>query len=301
MTELSQKILEKYQVRKNKKQKDAFIAFLQSQLPELKIETYKGSNSKNLILGDPTSAKILVSAHYDTCAGMPIPNFITPLNPLLTIIYGILLIIPALLAVFFVNLHLTAVGSSFWVQYFISVALFLLLTGFTILGPSNPHTVNDNTSGVIALCELYQSLTEENRQMVALIFFDNEEKGLLGSGAYRKQHKNEIKNQLLINLDCISDGDHILLAVSKKARNTHLNELKVSFEETGNIKILLKKAEVVYYPSDQAGFPVSVAVAALKHKKVLGYYMDRIHTKRDTVMEEMNITLIKDSILKLIP
>ena len=76
--------------------------------------------------------------------------------------------------------------------------------------------------------------------------------------------------------------------------------IETAFKEDGEKKILLKKAEKVYYPSDQAKFPMSIAVAALKHKKLLGYYMDRIHTKRDTVMDERNIQLISDSITQLI-
>lgn len=297
MTEVSTKILETYQIRKNKKQKDAFISFLLSHFPELKVESYKRSRSKNLILGNPSQAKVLVSAHYDTCARMPIPNFITPLNPILSILYGFVLIVPIFLIVFAINYLLSSIINSFALKYWISFALIYYLT---ILGPANPHTVNDNTSGVIALCELYQSLTEADRQKVCLIFFDNEEKGLLGSAAYRKLHKEEIKNQLLINLDCVSDGDHILLAVSKDARKSYIPIIETAFKETGEKKILLKKAEKVYYPSDQAKFPQSIAVAALKNKKLLGYYMDRIHTKRDTVMDQRNIQLLSDSITQLI-
>lgn len=297
MTEISTKILETYQVRKNKKQKDAFISLLQSHFPELKVESYKGSRSKNLILGDPSQAKVLVSAHYDTCARMPIPNFITPLNPVLSILYGFVLVIPIFLIVFSINYLLSSVIDSFALKYWISFALIYYLT---ILGPANPHTVNDNTSGVISLCELYQSLTEEDRKKVCFVFFDNEEKGLLGSAAYRKLHKKEIQNQLLVNLDCVSDGDHILLAVSKGAWKSHMSIIETAFKDDGEKKILLKKAERVYYPSDQAKFPLSIAVAALKHKKLLGYYMDRIHTKRDTVMDERNIRLLCSSIMQLI-
>lgn len=300
MTEISQKILKHYQVRKSKKQKDTFIDFLQSNFPELTVETYKGSRSKNLILGDPVRAKILVSAHYDTCAWMPVPNFITPLNPLLTVIYSIALLIPIFMIEFILNLILSLMAAPYLVLFIFSLILLYAMLGLMILGPANTHTANDNTSGVIGLCELYQSLTAEQRKNVCIIFFDNEEKGLLGSGTYRKKHKKAIKNQLLINLDCISDGDHFLLAITKKARNSYLSEIKESFQNNGSKTILLKKAEYVYYPSDQAGFPLSIAIAALKHKKLIGYYMDRIHTNRDTIMDERNIELLQTSICNLI-
>lgn len=297
MTEISNTILEKYQIRKSKKQKNAFIAFLQSIFPELKFEHHKGSGSKNLILGDPNRAKILISAHYDTCAQLPIPNFVTPLRPVISISYGFLIIIPICLLVLIVNILLTPHINSYSLRYWLSFALIYYIT---ILGPANKHTVNDNTSGVITLCELYQRLTTEEKEQVCLIFFDNEEKGLLGSAAYRKQHKQQIKNQLLINLDCVSDGDNILLAVSEKARLKYLSAIKKTFSETKSKKMLVRNLEKVYYPSDQAKFPLSVAIAALKFKKFPGYYMDRIHTKRDTVLDKENIALLLECIQKLI-
>jgi 2-keto-myo-inositol isomerase len=66
------------------------------------------------------------------------------------------------------------------------------------------------------------------------------------------------------------------------------------------IGAMLENLKKVYYPSDQAGFPVAIAVAALKHKKGIGYYMDRIHTSKDTQFDTLNITLLCDSILRFL-
>ena len=41
--------------------------------------------------------------------------------------------------------------------------------------------------------------------------------------------------------------------------------------------------------SDQAGFPLSAAVAAMKKLPLLGLYLDRIHTGRDRIFDERNI------------
>ena len=297
MTDISNTILEKYQIRKSKKQKNAFINFLQTAFPELTIEGHKWSGSQNLILGDPNHAKILISAHYDTCAQLPIPNFVTPLRPAISIMYSFLIIIPICLLILILNILLTPHINSYSLRYWLCFALIYYIT---ILGPPNKHTVNDNTSGVITLCELYQHLTTEEKEQVCLIFFDNEEKGLLGSTAFRKQHKQQIKNQLLINLDCVSDGDNILLAVSEKARSKYLPVIQKTFVNTESKRMLVRNLEKVYYPSDQAKFPICVAIAALKFKKFPGYYMDRIHTKRDTVLDKENIALLQDCIQKLI-
>ena len=78
LTELSRKILEDYQVRKTKKQKQAFIELLQTYIPGLQVQKMGIPKSQNLVIGDPKTAKVLLSAHYDTCAQLPFPNFITP-------------------------------------------------------------------------------------------------------------------------------------------------------------------------------------------------------------------------------
>ena len=44
-----------------------------------------------------------------------------------------------------------------------------------------------------------------------------------------------------------------------------------------------------FYPSDQAAFKKTVAVAALKKAPVIGLYMDKIHTPKDTAFDERNI------------
>ena len=78
MTELSREILENYQVRKTKKQKNAFIAFMQAHISHMQVQEMGFPKSRNLVIGDPESAKVILGAHYDTCARLPYPNFITP-------------------------------------------------------------------------------------------------------------------------------------------------------------------------------------------------------------------------------
>ena len=78
MTELSREIFNRFQVRKTKKQKLAFIALLQKHIPSLQVQEAGLAKSRNLIVGDPQTAKVILGAHYDTCARLPFPNFITP-------------------------------------------------------------------------------------------------------------------------------------------------------------------------------------------------------------------------------
>lgn len=289
MTELSQTILREYQVRKSKKQKDRFIALLQEHFPQLQVETSSFPKSRNLILGDLDSAKVLVSAHYDTCAWLPFPNFITPKKPLLSILYSLLIILPAIALIFVFSAVLGMFVKDFWVAYFLTLMMYGVIIWLMIAGPANKHNANDNTSGVITLLEIYDQLSDEAKKHVALIFFDNEEKGVMGSGQFRHKHKKRIKDLLLINFDCVSDGEHFLFGVSKKANAKYRVGLSRAYTSTDTKHVMLERLNKVYYPSDQAGFPVAVSVAALKYKKFPGYYMGRIHTKKDIVFDESNI------------
>lgn len=95
MTELSQEIFRRFQVRKTAAQKTAFIAFMQERFPDLRVEEGgRLPRCRNLIIGDVDRAEILLSAHYDTCAKLPFPNFICPQNLPLYILYSLLICVP---------------------------------------------------------------------------------------------------------------------------------------------------------------------------------------------------------------
>ena len=53
------------------------------------------------------------------------------------------------------------------------------------------------------------------------------------------------------------------------------------------------------YPSDQKNFPLGVGICALRKGK-LGLYMSRIHTRRDTVLEETNVYILRAALTSLI-
>lgn len=300
MTPLSQKILESYQIRKTKKQKLAFIDLMQQYYPNLTVQEGGIIKCRNLILGDIENAKLVLSAHYDTCAALPFPNFITPKKPLFTILYSILIIVPIFLAVLFLNIMLNHLANTYFLHSLLSISVYLGVLSLMVLGPPNKHTANDNTSGVITLCELMEAMTEEERAHAAFVFFDHEETGLIGSLYFKKKYKAAMENKLLINFDCVSDGDYLLLAGNKAAVEKYGDRIAQSFLSSGEKSILLDRLEKIYYPSDHAGFPVALAVAALKHKPVIGYYMDRIHTSRDTMFDEANITLLCDSVRRFL-
>lgn len=297
MHSLSETILKDYQVRKTKKQKSRFIDMIKENFPEAKVEQGGFLNNRNIVIGDIDNAEVIFSAHYDTCAVLPFPNLIMPKNIFFTILYSLIICIPFFVAMHLTNYLLGFFTDEFWIHYYISLFVFIgLFLLVFIFGIPNKHTANDNTSGVVALCEMILSMTKEEKSKCAFVFFDNEENGLLGSAYFRKLHKTQIKDKLLINLDCVGDGDNFIVVENKPANEKYGALLRGAFSENMGKTMYFEKSSTTYYPSDQAGFPISVAVASMNKSRLFGLYMNRIHTRRDTVCDEGNIAFVCESL-----
>ncbi len=293
MTDLSREILRDRQVRKTKAQKLSFIEFMQSRLPGLTVEEGGWPHCRNLVMGDPDSADVIFTAHYDTCARLPFPNFITPKNLLIFLLYQLLILIPFFAAAGLLAWILIMLGVFALLAVILCWFAFITLILYAfIFGPANPHTVNDNTSGVVTLCELIDALSEEERLRCAFVFFDHEETGLFGSAYFRSRHKKATKDRLIVNFDCVSDGDNILIVQNGRAKKRAGAALRGAFFSEGDKRVHLSGPLGAFYPSDQMNFPCAVGVAALNKAPVLGLYMTRIHTSRDTVCDERNFSFL---------
>ena len=297
-------ILKSYPVRKSKKQKASFRADVIAWLETLGycVAVEQGSfRSSNVVIGDPKTARYLVTAHYDTCARLPFPNLITPCNVWTFLLYQffvcLMLIIPS-----------AAVGAaagwllrSFDLGYFLFMILLLASILLMMIGPANPSNVNDNTSGVVTLLEIAKSLPELHRKNVCFVLFDLEEAGLIGSASYRKKHKAEVSGQLVLNLDCVGEGDAICFFPGAKLRQDKrkLQALGRVAGTFGRKTIIIRTKGFSVYPSDQANFPYGVGICALKRGRA-GLYLSRIHTPKDTILDETNVNLLRAALTTFI-
>lgn len=298
-------VLANYEIRKSKKQKTAFItalcAYAASRRYSAKVE--KGSlGCRNIVIGDPEKAEYLITAHYDTCAWMPMPNLVTPFNLVAYLLYQLLILAVLLVVTMAAGVAIGFLLGSNEAGYWIGYVLYWLLWLGLMFGPANRHTANDNTSGVVTLLEIMATLPENLRHKVCFVLFDLEEAGLLGSAAYRKAHKAATEHQMVINMDCVGDGDTLMLIPSKKLRSDEkmLTRLDTVCGSWGKKSLSLHKKGFVFYPSDQAHFPHGVAVAAFRHSKLFGPYYGRIHTHRDTVLDQTNVNILRAALISLI-
>ena len=297
-------ILHLYPIRKTRKQKTAFLDGVQSYCSRIgwnsQVETGR-FGCRNLILGDPDRAEYLITAHYDTCAAMVLPNFITPCNLIPYIAYQLALYLGiALAAGVSGGLFALITGSMFWGK-FLSVAMALGILALFVLGPANAYNANDNTSGVVTVLEILRSLPENQRNRVCFVLFDLEEAGLLGSANYRALHRRATNCQMVINLDCVGDGDNLRFFPTKglKKDKTRLSKLYGCCGYWGNKSLLVADKGICFYPSDQMNFPLGVGVAALKRRKKW-LYLDRIHTRKDTSLDQTNVNILRGAIVSMV-
>lgn len=298
-------VLEQFPIRKSKKQKQAFRDAVQSYATGLgyKCSVEKGSfGSRNVLIGDPESAKYLITAHYDTCAHLPVPNLITPCNPLLFLLYQLFVTVFMFIPPTVVGAAVHLLTGDFYIEYLAWYFSLLAMLVLMLAGPANKHNANDNTSGVVTLLEIAQTMPENLRHKVCFVLFDLEEAGLIGSASYRKAHKSSSQNQLVLNLDCVGDGDEIMLFPTKKLRKDE--EKMTALDKISGVwgakSISLRKKGVAIYPSDQSNFPYGIGIAAFRRKKGVGLYCGRIHTNRDTILEYTNVNILRAALITLV-
>ena len=225
-------VLTQFPVRKNKQQKSSFrkgVADYAEHLGYTVTEETGKLGDCNVILGDPETAKYLVTAHYDMHTG-------------------------------------------------------------------------DNTSSVVTLLEIARTLPGNQRHKVCFVLFDLEEAGLLGSSFYNKKHIHQVAHQLVLNLDCVGDGNEIVMFPTKKLKTNacYMNTLRRVTGTWGQKQIRIREKGFAYYPSDQKHFPNGVGIAAFHRSSWAGLYLGRIHTKKDTILEETNVNILRAAIISLI-
>lgn len=297
-------VVKNYPVRKSKKQKQAFRADVTQWLQNLgyPVCEEEGSfHSCNLVIGDPQRARYLVTAHYDTCARLPFPNLITPCNFWTFLLYQIFICLMLMLPALAVGGLVGYLLHSFNIGYFLFVVLLWAAIVLMLIGPANSSNVNDNTSGVVTLLEIARSIPELHRKNVCFVLFDLEEAGLIGSASYKKKHKREIPNQLVLNLDCVGEGDDIYFFPTAKLKKSkeRLAPLQKLAGGYGKKSIAVRTKGFSIYPSDQSNFPYGVGICALK-RGWAGLYLSRIHTPRDTVLDETNVNILRAALTTLI-
>lgn len=297
-------IAQQFPVRRKKEQKDAFRAAVCSYAESLGycVTTESGNfGAQNIVIGDPSTAKYLVTAHYDTPGTIGIPYFCTPFNAFVFYTSSIVIVAVMLAVSLLCGVGIGFLAGHCEIAGIFSAAILLTLLFLHRFAPANKNNDNDNASGVVTLLEIAGSVPKSHRSRVCFVLFDLNEYGLIGSCSYRKAHKEQTENQIILNLDCVGDGDHICFIPTKKLRmdRRKLNPLYTCCGQFGNKFVSIRDKGFAKYPSDQNKFPYGVGIAALNQGK-LGLNLTRIHTIRDTVLDPTNVNILRAAICTLI-
>ena len=253
----------------------------------------KGGSSTNVVFGDPDTAACVFTAHYDTPPRMPFPNICTPASIFMFILAQGGIVLAMLAGAIILGAAIALATRNIEVSILISDAALLAFSALMMFGPANPSCANDNTSGTAAVLEIMSRIPESMRTKAAFVLFDNEEKGMLGSGAFKKKHPVVKNEKLLINMDCVGDGGYMFMLANKKTRALPLyGELTACLSAADGCELILHDMEKGIYPSDQSGFRFGVGVCACTKGRYMGYYFSKIHTAKDTVCEQRNLDFL---------
>ena len=267
-----------------------------------RVETTSDGKNENIIVGDPLTAKVVFTAHYDTPAASVFPNIMIPRNQPLFWCYQFVPVIAMLAVALTVSYLVGMVWLNDERAYMLSfLTLYYGLYFLMFRGFSNPKNYNDNTSGVATLLSIIDRPDEDMLGQVAFIFFDNEEKGKKGSKAYFTDHKSEMEDKLLINFDCVGNGETIVFIAKEKAEATKAYQLlKSSFDSEGDYTAEFYPMRGSESNSDYKNFPLGIGCMACNKTKKGLLYTPYIHTPKDTVAKDENIEYITKNILNFL-
>lgn len=300
-------IQSRFPIRNTAEEKSSFRSYVLTMAEKAgwKASVEETKKHCNLIFGDPETAKVIFTAHYDTPRTSLFPNLMIPCTRWLFWLYQIgivfvLLVVPSVAAAWgipqLLGIDLSGIpGRLIMLGIYLLVYLGLFLLLFK--GKKNPRNANDNTSGTATVLEIMQSLPEDLKDTAALILFDDEEKGKLGSKAFVKAHPVIKKDIPVINFDCVGYGEHFVTIVNKTFT---LPEDPVRQAFASLPDVLFTDGKHAGANSDHLNFDQGIGVAACKCSKHGILYTDRIHTPKDTEVSEHNLLLLRDCAIRYV-
>ena len=301
---ICEQITELFPVRRSAAQKKAFRQWVMAEISEMgwkpQIEQNDRGRQQNVIVGDPETAEVTLTAHYDTPANVLLPDLQIPRNYPVYLLYQIAVIGGMLLLSLIVGAAAGLATKSGDVMILTFFGAFLALMLVQIYGPANKNNVNDNTSGVAALLETMACIPAEKREKVAFILFDNMEKGRRGSKAYARDHLEMQHTRFVVNLDSVGVGETFVVSASSLAAKlpqyTRLEKILAAAPER---TVRFCSSLTTRGNSDFRSFKCGVGVTAYRQVSGIGLYLGDLHTGRDAQADQGNIEYLAKAFARL--
>lgn len=223
-------------IRNSKLEKETAADYIINKMQNFGFDLHvEEGKDKNILSNDIKNKEIIFTAHYDTpnsSRGLSKKIFSTNIPQIIMFIIFIFLILKgdffginferSLFYNITFNLILFMFYYVFLKIFFFVAKLLMKIWPVSKLFKPNKVNFNDNTSGVVSLLTIASELSNKNcnyADKVGFVFFDNEEKGLLGSNSFKKRYKKKLKANLFINLDCVGTKDAVDLLVAVYRNN----------------------------------------------------------------------------------
>ena len=252
----------KFPVRRSREEKDAFLQAVKAYAEGLgytvSVEEGGFLKSRNIVIGDPDRAAVLLTAHYDTPAFRILPDIRLPgrplLNLLLEILAALLLMVPAFLVYLLFWLFL---GARAVPVFFLA---YLGLLALQVFGPAEKH--NESLTGSLeCLLRVMRDLPVSARSRAAFVLFDHGEINRAGARRFTVAHAQAAWTRLTLHLDRLGSGTVLASTESKAARKAAgYHGLCTALGQTGSVETSLRLP--VSQPSDDALFSCAVRLAS---------------------------------------
>lgn len=260
----------------------------------------KQSAHRNIIIGDPSSARVLITSHYDTPARSLFPDTRRPRNPflfLLRTVGEVLLLLAASFAAALLVSRLVTLDRAYFLL--LTVLVYFALMFFCFRFRPNPVSANGADSGAAAVLEVMEALPEDARHKAAFILFDDGDGSLRGSKAWAQQHPDIAWTIPAVDLSCVGYGTKMLFA-AKRAVACHpdIAALQDAARPKYGFEPRFCRAFPLAPRTDAGNLPLSVAVCACRTTRAGGAYIPFLRTPRDTIAEGANIGWLTDVLVR---
>ena len=298
----AKELLKAHPVRASRRQKKAFRLALLSYVRSLHYSAYVESGSlggRNVVIGDPRTARYLICTHYDTCRNVPVPYMAAPCSlsgSLLALIrqcFLILLLPLVLTAVLLIFLDLP--GDRYW----IFPLLFLVSVLSLLFSKTNPFSLSHFDGSILTLLAVAAGLPVGQRKKVCFLLLDQGEQGFLGARSYVKSHKGDLQNQILLDLSGAGRGDVLVFSPGQSLQKDEqlLKSLLKLTGSYGTKQIRLCSTGFHFFFSDGTRFPRHIQAAALEKR---GRHLCIRRDPGNPGVDEQNVNLLQAAVISLI-
>ena len=243
-----------------------------------------GRNHRQIVIGDPEKASILITGHYDTPSRKLMPGLEAPLNPLLHGLYQLLCAVIYMVPSFLVMMLVLLAVRSMRIGLIVFVISYLLT--LLVLADGAGNRMNRNaSSGLKAVLMFLESLPMNQRGHVCAVLFDDGERGHRSAREFCMSYPRLQYMKLTVCLDRVGRGDHLVLIASEQAKKStgfgtlaHLTAERMHGRTVDSRRCVMSR--------DAKLFRCGCLITVLEKHPVLGMVHRNLNTPMDRICDE---------------